>query len=216
LFSGLRPGTSLAAVLALLKTSQPQRPLLFFIGAGFAWSWAIGLLVVGVLHGADVAVGGSTLAAVLDVSFGAAALGFAAGLQRGWVEPRRRRSSSPSETGTASRFSRSLRDPSAGVAAAAGVATHLPGLIYLVALNAIASERPGLVDAALQVAIYDALWFLVPLASLVLVVVRPGAAIVYLEAATAWVRRHEHAVLLGSSLVLGGYLVVKGTASLLT
>ena len=84
------------------------------------------------------------------------------------------------------------------------------------ALNAIASERPGPVDAVLQVAIYDALWFLVPLASLVLAVVRPGAAVAYLDAATAWVRRHEHAILVSGSLVLGAYLVVKGTASLLT
>jgi hypothetical protein len=215
LFSGLRPGTSLAAVLALLKTPQPRRPLLFFIAAGFASSWAIGLLVVAVFHGANVAVGGSTFTAVLDVAFGAAALGFAAGLQRGWVQPTRRRSSSPSATDTSSRFGRRLRNPSAGVAAAAGVATHVPGLIYLVALNAIASERPALVDAGLQVAIYDALWFLVPLASLVLVVVRPGAALAYLDAATAWVRRHEHAILVAGSLALGGYLVAKGTASLL-
>jgi hypothetical protein len=216
LFSGLRPATSLAAVLALLKTPQPRRPLLFFTAAGFASAWVIGLLVVGAFHGANVAVGGSTFTAVLDVAFGAAALGFAAGLQRGWVQPTRRRSSTPSATGTPSRFGRRLRNPSTGVVAAAGVATHLPGLIYLVALNAIASERPALVDAGLQVAIYDALWFLVPLASLVLVVVRPGAALAYLDAATAWVRRHEHAVLVAGSLVLGAYLVAKGTASLLT
>ena len=68
--------------------------------------------------------------------------------------------------GTASPFGRRLRNPSPGVAAAAGVGTHLPGLIY--------------------------------------------------EAATAWVRRHEHSVLVTGSLVLGGYLVVKGTANLLT
>jgi Sap, sulfolipid-1-addressing protein len=216
LFSGLRPGTSLAAVLALLKTTQPQRPLFFFVAAGFAWSWVIGLLVVGVFHGANVAVGGSTFTAVLDVAFGAAALGFAAGLQQGWVQPRRRRGSSPPVAGTDSGIGRRLRNPSARVAAAAGVGTHLPGLIYLAALNAIASDRPGLVDAGLRVAIYDALWFLVPVASLVLVVVRPGAALAYLEDGTAWVRRHEHAVLVTGSLALGGYLLVKGMVSLLT
>ena len=216
LFSGLRPGTSLAAVLALLETPKPQRLLLFFTAAGFASSWAIGLVVVAVFHGANVAVGGSTFTAVLDVAFGAAALGFAAGLQRGWVQPTRRRSSSPSATAAGSRFDRGLRNPSARVAVAAGIGTHLPGLIYLAALNAIASERPAPVDAALQVAIYDILWFLVPLASLVLAVVRPGAARAYLDAATAWVRRHEHALLVSGSLVIGGYLVVKGTASLLT
>ena len=46
LFSGLRPGTSLAAVMALLTTARPQRPLLLFTAAGLASSWAIGLLVV--------------------------------------------------------------------------------------------------------------------------------------------------------------------------
>jgi hypothetical protein len=216
LFSGLRPGTSLAAVLALLRAPEPRRPLLFFVAAGFAWSWAIGLLVVAVFHGANVAVGGSSFTAILDVAFGAAALGFAAGLQQGWVQPRRRRRSSPPVPGTDSRFVGRLRNPSARVAAAAGVGTHLPGLVYLAALNAIASDRPGVVDAGLRVAIYDALWFLVPLASLALVVVRPGAALIYLEDATAWVRRHEHAVLVAGLFVLGGYLVAKGTASLLT
>ena len=216
LFSGVRPGTSLAAVLVLLDRAKPQRLLLIFTAAGFAFSWAIGLIVVGVFHGANVAVGGSTFTAVLDVAFGAAALGFAAGLQRGWVQPTRRRSSSPSAPAADSRFGRNLRNPSTRDVIVAGVGTHLPGLVYLAALNAIASERPGPVDAALQVAIYDALWFLVPLASLVLAVVRPGAARAYLDAATAWVRRHEHTVLVWGSLVLGGYLVAKGTAHLLT
>src|SRR4051794_1043388 len=96
LFSGLRPGTSLAAVLALLKTPTPQRLLLAFTAAGFASSLAIGLVVVGVFHGADVAVGGSSFTAVLDVAFGAAALGFATGLQRRWVQPPHRGGSTPS------------------------------------------------------------------------------------------------------------------------
>jgi hypothetical protein len=216
LLSGLRPGTSLAAVLMSLKTPQPQRLLLFFTAAGLASSWAIGLIVVGVFHGANVAVGGSTFTAVLDVAFGAAALGFGAGLQQGWVQPTRPGGSRPSATAASSRFARRLRDPSSRAAAAAGIGTHLPGLIYLVALNAIASERPAPVDVALQVAIYDALWFLIPIASLVLVLLRPGAALAYLDAGTAWVRRHEHAIIVSGSLALGAYLVVKGTASLLS
>jgi Sap, sulfolipid-1-addressing protein len=213
LFSGLRPGTSLAAVLVLLKTSQPRQPMFFFTVAGLVSAWVIGMLVVGVFHGANVAIGGSTFAAVIDIALGAAALGFAAGLQQGWVEPRLRRD--PSEPARTSRIGPRLRNPSARVAAAAGVGTHLPGLLYLVALNAIASERPGPVSASLRVAIYDALWFVIPLASLALVVARPGVASAYLEAATAWVRRHQHAVLVTGSLALGGYLLVDGVTSLL-
>jgi hypothetical protein len=211
LLSGLRPATSLAALLVLLKTPAPRRPLVFFISAGFASSWTIGVLVVAAFHGADVAVGGSTFTAILDVAFGAAALGFAAGLHRGWVQPPHRR-----DSGTSSRLSRHLRNPSARVSAAAGVGTHLPGLVYLVALNAIASDGPALVDAGLQIALYNALWFVVPIASLVLVVLRPGAALGYLQAATAWALRHDHVLLVAGSLALGTYLVVKGTASLLT
>ena len=216
LFSGLRPGTSLAAVLVLLEKRKPQRLLLLFTAVGLVFSWVIGLVVLGVFHGANLAVGGSTFTAVLDVAFGAAALGFAAGLQRGWVQPRGRRSSGPSATAEGSGFGSGLRNPSPRHVVAAGIGTHLPGLVYLAALNAIASGRPGPVDAALQVAIYDALWFLIPLASLALAVVRPAAARAYLDAGTAWVRRHEHEALVWGSLALGCYLVVKGTVHLLT
>ena len=56
---------------------------------------------------------------------------------------------------------------------------------------------------------------MVPLAALVLVVVRPGTALAYLEAATAWVLGHDHGLLVAGSLVLGVYLLVKGAASLI-
>ncbi|MEZ0291566.1 MAG: GAP family protein [Solirubrobacteraceae bacterium] len=208
LFSGLRPGTSLAAVLVLLRAPAPRRPLLFFTAAGLAASWVVGVVVVGVFHGADVAIGGGTLTAVLDVAFGAAALGFAAGLQRGWVQPPARR------TDVTPRFAR-LRDPSLRVAAAAGVATHFPGLIYLVALNAIAAEQPGVLGTGLQVALYDVLWFMIPIGSLVLVIVRPGVALAWLEAATAWARAHEHVVIVTALVLIGAYLVAKGAVNLL-
>jgi len=52
--------------------------------------------------------------------------------------------------------------------------------------------------------------------SLVLSVVRPSVAVAYLDAATAWARRHEHTIVVAGSFVLGAYLVVKGTAGLLT
>ena len=59
--SGLRPGTSLAALVVLLKTPAPRRPLVLFISAGFASSWTIGVLVVAAFHGVDVAVPGPSV-----------------------------------------------------------------------------------------------------------------------------------------------------------
>jgi hypothetical protein len=213
LISGLRPGTSLAAVLALLRTRRPERPLVVFAAAGLASSLAVGLLVVELFHGANVAVGGSSLTAVIDVALGAAALGFGAGLQQGWVQPRRPGGNRASPA--AARIAARLHDPSPAMAAAAGVVTHLPGLIYLVALNEIAAGEPRVPSAALQVVVYDLLWFMVPLAALALVVLRPGTALAYLELVTRWGRRHEHVLLVAGSLGLGGYLVAKGASSLL-
>ena len=215
LFSGLRPGTSSVAVLALLKGREPARGLFFFTVAGFVFAWSIGVLVVLGFHGADVAFGGSTLASVLDVALGAAAVGLAAGLHRGWVKPAVRHRPSAPSTGRTARLTARLRDPSGGIAAATGALTHIPGIVYLLALNAIATQDPPVVPAGLEIALYNVLWFLVPLASLVLVIVRPQAALRSVETATAWVRRHEHAVLVVGLLVVGGYFVVKGTVSLL-
>jgi hypothetical protein len=216
LFSGLRPGTSTVAVLTLLKSRKPARGLLLFTVTGLVFAWSIGVIVVLVFHGANVAVGGSTPSDVLDTVLGAAMIGLAAGMHRGWVDPTLRRSPGPRSTGTAARLTERLRNPSAGAAAAAGALTHLPGIVYLLALNAIATPKPPVVDAGLLVALYTALWFVVPLASLILVMVRPRAAVRYLETATAWVRRHEHAVLVVGLVAIGGYSVVKGTVGLLT
>jgi hypothetical protein len=216
LFSGLRPGTSTVAVLALLKSHGPARGLFFFTVAGLLFTSLIGGLVVLGLHGANVAVGGSTLASVLDIVLGAAAVLLGVGIHRGWVNPARRDSPRAPSTGRTAQLTERLRNPSAKIAAATGALTHLPGLVYLLALNAIATQNPPVVNAGLQIAVYNALWFMVPLTALILVILRPRAALDYLETATAWVRRHEHAVLVVGLLVFGGYFVVKGTVNLLT
>ena len=88
-------------------------------------------------------------------------------------------------------------------AALAGVATHIPGLIYLVALNAIASTGPGPLDAAVEVGIYNALWFALPIAALALAILRPGRAPEYLERATGRGREHEQVLVFTTLTVLG-------------
>ena len=216
LFSGLRPGTSTVAVLTLLKGHKPARPLLVFTVAGLVFTWVIGALLGLAFHGAHVATGGSTLSSVLDIVLGAAAVGLALAMHRGWVNPALHRSPSARSEGRSARLMERLSNPSAGIAAAAGALTHLPGIVYLLALNAIATQKPPIVDAGLQIALYDALWLLVPIASLVLVIARPRAALLTLERATAWARSHEHAILVVGSLVIGVYWVIKGTVRLVT
>ncbi len=96
----------------------------------------------------------------------------------------------------------------------AGVVTHVPGLIYLVALNAIAAQEPGVVAAAVQLAVYNALWFAVPIAALALSILRPGRAPDYLEHATRWGRQHEQILVVVTLAALGVYLTLKGAIRL--
>jgi hypothetical protein len=214
LISCLRPATSQAAVVALLRTPDPRRRLLFFVVAGLTVSMAIGLLCVLAFHGARVNLGGSTFTAVFDLVAGVAALAFALGYREGRVSVPRREPRGDRSTGPSARLAQRLRDPSVATAAAAGVVTHIPGLIYLVALNAIAAGSPPAATAVVEVGLYNLLWFGVPLAALALAVLRPGRAAGYLDRATRWGREHEQGVVFATFALLGGYLTIKGVVSL--
>jgi len=166
------------------------------------------------LHGARVNLGGSTFTALFDLVAGVAALAFAIGYRQGRVSMPRRERRVRSTNGAGARLAQRLRDPSVATAAVAGVVTHVPGLIYVVALNAISAEEPGLVKAAVQVAVYNALWFAVPIAALALAILRPGRAPEYLERATRWGRQHEQILVVWTLAALGVYLTLKGAIQL--
>jgi hypothetical protein len=211
LASAGRPSTSLAAVYALLATARPRPLLAVFVASGFAVSAAIGVLVVAVLHGVDLPGGESRFTDIVDVVAGVAALGFANGVRYGRVERIRR----GRRDGEPSRVTRMLRDPSLGVAGAAGVATHVPGLFYLVALNAIAASGPAFRNAVVEVLIYNAIWFSVPIAALVFAKRRPADAHDLIERVNGWVTRHDQMILTVVFAAVGAFLVVKGLAGLI-
>ena len=207
--SAVRPSTSTAAVYALLSCERPRPVLAAFIVAGLAFSTAIGILVVLALHGVKLP-GGETRTAIVDIVGGAAMLGFAAGAWSGHVERLRERrgAAGPGRIVTA------LRRPTLKVAAAAGAATHLPGLFYLVALNAISAGEPRVVEAIVQVLIYNAIWFSVPIAAFVVAGRHAAAAHGWITQVNEWVRRHEHVIVVGLFAGVGAYLVVKGVVTL--
>ena len=96
------------------------------------------------LHGVRVETGKSTVYSLVALIGGVAALGFAAGMAAGRMPSpgsriRRERVTPAGERDLIAR----LRHPSLGLAIGAGVLTHLPGLFYLLGLNAIADLRPG-------------------------------------------------------------------------
>jgi hypothetical protein len=97
----------------------------------------------------------------------------------------------------------------------AGVATHVPGLLYLVALNAIAAGSPSAVWALTQVAVYNALWFSLPFAALVVAIRSPQTAELLLDQLTAYAREHQDRLIIVIFGGVGLYLTVKGVAALL-
>jgi hypothetical protein len=208
--SGLRPATSQVAVFALLRAPAAVRSLLAFCIAGLFASFVVGLLVVFAFGGAGSAIGHSTFSSVFTLVAGVASLGFAAGIARNGL-PRR---GAGSTSGRSSKVAERLRRPSAMTAAAAGVATHIPGLIYLVALNSIASGRPKFTSAAVQVLIYDLLWFAIPLTALTFAFRSPSTAQAYIDGATAFAQRHQDRLLVSLFGALGVYLTLKGTIEL--
>jgi Sap-like sulfolipid-1-addressing protein len=211
LASAVRPSTSLAAVYALLSTRRPRVLLAVFAACGFAVSTGFGVLVVAVLHGVNLPGGESRFTDIVDLVAGVAALGFASGIWFGSGMERVRRRRPREEPSWVARM---LREPSLHVAGVVGVATHVPGLFYLVALNAIAADQPGFVAAVVEVVIYNAIWFSVPFAALVFARRRPDDARDLIDRINGWMRAHDQAILAAVFALVGAFLVVKGVSGL--
>ena len=208
--SGLRPA-GVAALYALLSASHPRRVLIAYIVGGFAFSVTVGVIVVVAFDGADIKYGGGNVESAIELVGGAAALGYAAGLATG----RAQLPSRGGETRAESRMLVRLQHPSVGTAALAGVATHLPGLFYLIALNAILANRNSLADAILAVLVFNVIWYGAAILSVLYFMVRPGAARRALIRMTDWARAHSQGVTVFVFAVVGTYLVVDGLAGVL-
>jgi hypothetical protein len=207
----VRP-TTIAAVLAMLALPQPRRLLVSYLGAGMPFSIGMGVLVVLVLDGASLPDREPDTRPIMNIVLGACslacALGTASGLllrpdpttprpDGGWIHGR-------------------LQNLSPRNAAVVGIVTHLPGLVYVAALNAIAGSSSGPTGLLLQVVLYNAVWFVLAEVALVLAVYRPGAPQNLLERPLAVARRHRPTIVAVSFGALGAYLVLNGTIELLT
>lgn len=206
--SAPRPA-GVAALYALLSASHPRRVLAAYVVAGLVFSVAFGVVVVAVFHGAGLRHQDSAVNALIQLIAGVAALGYAAGVGSG-------RAQLPSRNPSAdSRITRHLLHPSVATAAVAGVATHLPGLFYLVALNSIVSHSGSVAVGVAEVLLFNGIWFGAAITSVVIFLVRPGAARQTLERVNVWTRAHARGTTVTVFAVVGTYLAVNGTVNLL-
>jgi cytochrome bd-type quinol oxidase subunit 2 len=210
LASTVRP-TSLAAVSALLSRDSRRRLMFAYVIGGWVFTFVFGLVVVGVFHGIHIRAGTDRTVGIADIIGGLAALVLGFAVLAGWF--RRRPDRAPAGPGT--RWMPRLdHQVSVGAAALAGPLTHIPGIFYLIALNVIVAHNPRLPGGAVAVAIYDAIWFAVPIAALVMCVVDPDAARDVVVTVHEWARRHSRTIVVGTSFVVGVALLIRGVLSL--
>ena len=207
--SAPRPA-GIAALYALLSAPHPRRVLAAYLVAGVTFSVGLGVLVVAIFHGAAIDYRGTEVYSAIELLGGVAALGFAIAVGTGRRHPPAR-DQSASE---GSALTRRLRNPTVITASVAGVATHLPGLFYLVALNAIVAEGRSLAAGVLQVLVFNAIWFGAAFAAVVTLLVRPGAARRALARVDRWVRRHARGTTVFVFAAAGSYLTIRGVAGL--
>jgi hypothetical protein len=210
LASAPRPA-GITALYALLRASSPRRVVVAYVAAGFTFSLAVGVLFVAIFHGAGIDYRGTDVYAVIELLGGLAALGFAIAVGAGRRElPSRDRGNREEST-----IIRRLRNPTVTTAAVAGVATHVPGVFYIVALNAIIAEGPSLVAGMLQVLLFNAIWFAATIAAVVTFLLRPGVARRALARVDNWARRHARGVTVLVFGLAGSYLAIRGMTALI-
>jgi hypothetical protein len=210
LASAPRPA-GIAALYALLSASSPRRVLLAYLAAGFTFSAAVGVLVVAIFHTAGIDYRGTDVYAAIELIGGLAALGFAIAVGTGRRELPSRDSASRED----SKIIRGLRNPTVTTAAVAGVATHVPGLFYIVALNAIIAEGPSFASGVLQVLLFNAIWFAAAIAAVVIFLLRPGVAPRALSRVISWARRHARVTTVLVFGLAGSYLAIRGMTALI-
>jgi hypothetical protein len=206
----VRPA-SLAAVYALVSHDARRRLMWAYVLAGLAFTVGFGAIVVGLTHGIHVHSGSSKTKAVADLAGGIVALGFGIGLATGRIS-RGRTDDAPRTDG---RMKAALdRRLTLRTAALAGPATHVPGLFYLIALNVIVAHNVALTAKTAALLTYNGIWFALPLAALVVCIVRPAMARDLVASVQRWTRAHARTILLATSFAVGAALVVRGALML--
>jgi hypothetical protein len=214
LTSVIRP-LSVAAVCAMLAAVRPTRLLTAYVVAGFVVSVGIGTVLVVLLGVSAGPRAPEEVRAVVPFILGAVALGYAAGLLGGWVQaPVPDRTGATPGPDSSSWLGRQLANLSPRRAALAGVLTHKPGLFYLAALSAITNSTASNAGRILQVVLYNAIWFAMPMAALALASRRPVELQDFLRRTTEWVWRRQREIMITAFGILGVYLIVRSVVEL--
>lgn len=205
----IRP-TGLAALFAMLSTGHSRRLLGCYVVAGMSFSVCVGVIVVFALGGNSGPERERIDRPVLNIVLGGCLLAYALG-----IAVRRPRADESAPRRPATWMKRLTANMSPPVAALTGVLTHLPGVVYLAALNAIAGTKTTPIGQGIQVLAYNAVWFSLAITALVLSAYRPSASRDLLERINTEAYRYHRPIMSGCFGLLGVYLVITGATALL-
>jgi hypothetical protein len=202
----VRP-TSLAAVYALLRNPRPRRYLTAYLLAGVTFTVAFGLAAYAWFHGISTSRSASQTRAIAEIVAGVISLFSAVLLLTGRIA-KPKTTAHPHAPG---RWQDLLnRRVTVGTAALAGPVTHIPGLLYLLALNLIITEQPHTDQGVIDVLVFNAVWFAIPIAALVICIVSPASATLTVESVDRWGRQHARVIVTAVLLVVGIALLIHG------
>jgi hypothetical protein len=201
LLSTVRPTTA-AAVWAMMAGPRPRLLLGAYLLAGMAVSLPVGIVVVVALGGASPR--STTNRGVLLIVLGVVALVAAGAVQLGLL--RRFRS------GRAARTKPRRLSPAG--AAVAGILTHLPGVFYLAGLGAIVSTGAAAAAAAVQVVVYNLVWFAPALVALGVCLAGTAPPADRMAALAARARAHEDTLLTVAFGGVGAWLLAEGVLAI--
>lgn len=211
LASGLRP-PSFVAVYTLVRDRSPSRLMTAYVAAGLAFTFAVGLVLLLVFNGIDVRAGTNRTRAIAEIAAGVLALGLGTAVAFGRAPFWR----SADASGGANRLRSGLqrRQITTRTAALAGAVTHIPGLLYLLALELIISQEPGVARGVVQVVIYNAVWFALPILALAICIVDPAAAREGLQMLDRWVSAHAKTIVIILAFGVGSWLLIDGVTTI--
>jgi Sap, sulfolipid-1-addressing protein len=208
LASAVRP-TSLVALYTLVRHHPPARLIGAYVAAGLAFTVTVGATVIFVCSGIELHAGTDRTKAIAEISVGILALLLGIAVLVGRVRVGGVSHSRPA----GDRIERlEHREITTRTAALAGPATHVPGLLYLMALDLIVSEEPDVTGGLLELGIYNVIWFALPIVVLATCTFRPSAARRLVFQIQSSAAMHARAIVLLVCFGVGGWLLVSGAS----
>jgi hypothetical protein len=210
LASAIRP-SSLVVVYALIRGPAPSRLMAAYVAAGLVFTLAVGASVTWAFNGIQLRAGTDRTRAIAELAAGVMALGLGAGVLSGRVRVGRAAEAPAPEH----RWGRlQQRQITTRTAALAGPATHIPGLFYVLALDLIVSAEPDVAGGLIEMGIFNAIWFALPILVLVTCIVDPSAARARVQGIQDFAGAHARAIILAISFGLGGWLTLHGATTI--